>query len=253
MKKINIFPLLVVYHQQVNLERCKRYIDKNGRILVEGQHLKEGSDIKTPHQGMLIIANGDTLVDRLRKGEIIFDEPEPFTTLSDKNDFFTYLDKQIDCDGAYVFDSVNSRITRVDELNNSPRSLPRELNIYDMIPNDFVSSDGSIYNSLGTKTRLAIKIPHAYPNTEAFQIKRSAYTHLGMGKVTHFDRDGLNEEFFFRTFWEDQQLTLRLIKGVYRTYSRENDKLIRVSQRIIDLKDLTRFDEIYSKSVKQAA
>ena len=116
---------------------------------------------------------------------------------------FHYLGNQENADGAYIFDGVNNQMAKTFELNNSPENTPRDMrrkkDLVKYLPPNFLSEDASVrLGNIGTKTRLAIRIPHAYDNTEAFQIKQSAYGPLGIGKVTHFTRDGLAQEFFFR-------------------------------------------------------
>ena len=76
--------------------------------------------------------------------------------------------------------------------------------------------------NLGTKTRLAIELTQIYPDVHAYHIKRSGYTQLGMGKVTHFDCKGLKKEFFFMKFPDEAVLEYidreNSIVGVRRTY-----------------------------------
>ncbi|MBI4918647.1 hypothetical protein HY837_01855 [archaeon] len=241
MEKGDLFGCLVRYHTELNLETCLKYV-KEGRI-VDGDNLplKEGSDKKTHYDGLLIVANGDTLVNRLKEDTVIHDESiGAFVDIREEKDLTKYFLEQEDSDGAYVFDGVNSRITLVDELNNNI-DLPEGVHFSDMIPSDFTHSDANT-QSLGTKTRLAIKVPHAYKNTEAFQIKRSAYTSFGMGKVTHFNSQGLVEEAFFTFDPEKETKNIREnIYLIYRKYERKNNKLEKISEEKIALKDVNSY------------
>ncbi len=230
MQKGELFGALVEYHIQENLQSALSHI-KDGRLRgLYGRLLKEGSDKGQLYEGVLIVANGATLMDRLVEDEVILSKPQPFTHLENKRDFFAYLTSQDDSDGAYVFDGVNQRITKASEFNNNP-PLPAPVEYSSLVPADFLSFAGDVDvhddSKYGTKTRLAMKIPQAYQNTDTFQIKRSAYGPLGMGKVTHFNRQGVVEEFFFQY----EPLSQR-INGVYRSYSRnEVGQLMRQSER----------------------
>ena len=185
---------------------------------------------------MLIVANGTTLADRLQEGEVILSDPEPFSPITDNENFARYLETRAQEDGAYLVDSIHNRITRVPEFNNNPNipGLERHIDLFQFIPHDFLSYAGDVpLSKIGTKTRLAIRMPQFYENTETFQIKRSSYTPLGMGKVTHFTKEGLVEEIFFRydpnsqgPFIEPEQKIL----AIYRQYERnENSELVRVT------------------------
>ena len=109
------------------------------------------------------------------------------------------------------------------EFNNNP-DLQEKAPIYSLVPSNFLSSDGSVSpKQMGVKTRLAIKMPLAYSNTHAYQIKRTPYENTGIGKVTHFGPEGLVEEFFFRYAPEHRGSFINAkhkIIGVYRRWKR---------------------------------
>jgi len=242
MEKGDLFWWLVDYHCQVNLKEASPYI-KAGVLDNKGGLYKEGRDAGCPYQGVLVVANGSTLADRLVEDHVIHDEPDEFVAVPARDHFFNYLNRQSTEDGAYIFDGSNQRITTVGELNNNPRNFPRDFLTYSRIPRDFVSAGGQLpLSMIGTKTRLAIKLPCAYDNTEAFQIKRSRYGTLGMGKVTHFTKDGLEREFLFDykpdssgSFIDPKQG----IVGLLRTYQRDGaGTLYRASEEIVDSKAL---------------
>ena len=215
-----MFEWLVRYHCEENLPKCLPHI-RNGRYISPFTQtpLNEGTDENDAYIGVLILSDGTDLLDNLVENEVITgdeDDIDPFEDTPDYTPFQRYINNQQNSDGAYVFNAINQIMARVYELNNNPKSLSRFTNksLLDNIPPDFVTTDRKDINpkrSLGTKTRLAIKLPLAYDDVDAFQIKRTAYTPLGMGKVTHFTRQGLKQEFFFK--YEDNRII-----GVHRTY-----------------------------------
>jgi hypothetical protein len=231
MDKKDLFRLLVDYHMGVNLEMCLSHIE-DGRVLgTAGNALKENRDrFAQPYQGILILADGEKLAKNLIEDEVVLDEEiGGFSLVADRNAFFDYLslDENSDVDGSYVFDSANSTFVKVEELNNNPRGLHEKLrkgfSMFDWVPGNFFSYSAteSKGSKVGCKTRLAIKAPHAYKNVETFQIKRSPYTSFGMGKVTHFNRQGLVEEFFFMYDPRNKGPFIKPklgIVGVYRQY-----------------------------------
>lgn len=232
METADIFSSLVRYHTEVNLPACLPYV-RNGELYSPaGRRLQEGSDKDQLYHGFLIVANGDTLVDKLFHERIVLDDTPPkFHSVPTRSDLFSYLSRQEENgdDGAFVYDSKNGRIGHVIELNNTPGKLGEQQNypLSYAVPADFFTSTGQ-QKPLGTKTRVAIKLPRAYPEVHAFQIKRSAYGSLGMGKVTHFNRDGLAEEYFLR-FNQDTQG----IDGVYRTYKSEGGRVVLAEPEIV--------------------
>ncbi len=234
MGSFDIFKWLVEFHSRVNLERCLPYVSE-GKVHVRGDPLQEGYDENDLCKGLLIVANGDTLMSRLREDLVIHDELGEVVKIKNKHDFFRYLLTQRNSDGAYLFDRVNGKISRVSELNNHLPNAAR-LSLSTMVPEDFVSSTGdvAVAHNMGTKTRLAIKFPHAYSNTETFQIKRSAYTPFGLGKVTHFGAQGLLEEMFFTCdpdLWEARPT--QSIKLVYRRYGRDSaGQLVKMAEEV---------------------
>lgn len=234
----NMFEWLVKHHLNENLKKCLPHI-ADGRIHVRGEPLEEGFDENELYKGLLIVSNGSDLINRLERDRVILDEPEDLEEISGENDFFVYISGQRNGDGAYIV--ADREITKVHEINNYPPSLRSAVPLYSKIPADFLSLYGNVplHNNIGTKTRLAIKIPHAYESTETYQIKRSAYTDLGMGKVTHFNRQGLVEEFFF--VYDPGadaplfQLERGGITGVYRAYGLDHaSKLARTSEQTVD-------------------
>ena len=234
-----IFNWLINYHYYINLKLCLPYIE-NGRLIQQGRHLDECDDEVEAYKGVLIVADGSTLINRLEHDRVIHDNPADleFTTIASMGDLFRYLANQKNSDGAYLFNKESGKITRVCEINNSMPNMPDESSMHRMIPDDFVSFDKKImsYRNIGTKTRLAIKIPHAYDDSETYQIKRSSYGKLGMGKVTHFNKQGLVEEFFFNLDIMATNSTSQMskISGMHRKYNKSPDgRLVKVSESVI--------------------
>lgn len=213
------------YHCKENLERCLPHM-KNGQVHQHGQPVEEGEENEL-YKGLLIISNGKTLVDKLSNGGIINDDPEDleFVTIQDKERFAAYLSGQRNKDGAYFFDGLNQQITRVGELNNSPAGLQERFKIYSMVPPNFLSADSSVpLRDMGTKTRLAVRMPLVDEKIHSYLIKRSGYAHTGTGKVAHFGSEGLVEEFFFEYRPEHNGSFIspeHKIVGVYRRWERE--------------------------------
>lgn len=236
----DLFSWLVEYHCRENLPQCLPYM-KDGQAYPFGRPINEGEENEL-YKGLIIISNGDTLVNKLSCGHVINDDPNKlrYADISGKKDLWAYVNERRNKDGAYIFDGRNGRITKAAEVNNNPSTLPRGIDLSSMIPADFVYSDGTQIDEsedLGTKTRLAIRTPHAYEHTNTYQIKRTAYGNTGLGKVTHFGPQGLIEEFFFRyepasngPFINEKQG----IVGVYRKYERdENNQLVKVLEQLV--------------------
>lgn len=225
MEKTELFRGLVEFHSRYNLERCLPYIN-NGRLSYpwRAEPLEEAFDENELCKGVLVIANGETLVDRLvGHGLAKVEDIGEFSSVYGIEEFIQHVSSQKNFDGAYIYDGINKRIAKVSELNNNPENLPYNSWVMKTsLPYDFVDEDGKLnpLEHIGMKTRLAIKIPHAFKGVEAYQIKRSAYTSLGLGKVTHFTHEGLMEEFFFRPCGNE-------IEGVYRSYKRVGGEVVR--------------------------
>jgi len=227
MKNADLFWWLVSYHCK-NLESrlpCK----KDEKLTVEGTENES-------YRGLLLVSNGDTLLETLIRSRLVepYDISKP-KSISSRGQFYNHLDEQIQKDGAFIFDGKNRMIFRAYELNNNPKSLEsHEDSLVSAVPQDFVYSSGENpvkREDIGMKTRLAIKLPQAYHNIETFQIKRTAYGNLGMGKVTHFDKDGLVQEFYFQR-GEDGK-----IEGVHKRYEHVDGKLKVVSESSVNVSD----------------
>lgn len=234
MDKEELFRWLVAYHWSINLDQHLRRVDK--------RHLAEGVDENESYRGILIVANGNTLIGHLQEDRVVLDSTIETPISTPKLDhFFLYLSGQRNGDGAYVFDSVNKRIVKVRELKNDVGNPNLRTDRY--LPPDFLAHDTSVsLDEIGTKTRLAVRLPQAYPDTHALQIKRTAYGDFGMGKVTHFDHRGLAEEFYIAHDHSSEGPFLRPklgLVGVYRQYDRQGDQVVCIlEERVESLVDI---------------
>lgn len=220
--KEHMFPWLVYMHYQ-NLMDCLQFIVDGSLRDRKGVPIKEGKEADV-YSGVLILANGTTLIDRLQLEGVVEDKIlGAFFPLTSRRDFIDYIrrSQEESSDGAYVVDSHRERMLYVSEFN---RNIPLP-NLFDYVSSDFFHSDHHLPDEtkIGLKTKVAIKLPLGYDNVDTYQIKRSAYTKLGLGKVTHFNRQGLAEEFFFKCEPESEGpfvVPEQHIVGVYRAYER---------------------------------
>lgn len=238
------FEWMVRYHTTVNLGRCLSHIE-GGRVYQNGQPLEEGLTENKLYPGVIIIADGEGLIQRLKQEGVAWGVQETeHARILDEQSLSDYLDNLQNTDGAHVFDSVRGVATRARKIRDPPH-LPRDFDPYNetmlsrMLPKDFVASDSSVpLTEIGTKGVLALEIPQAYPQAHVFQIKQTAYGRLGMGKVTHFSADGLVEEFFLAPNQDPLQASLNpgdSIQGVYRRYAKAGDRLVRTAEEVRSL------------------
>ena len=247
----------------MNLERCVLERNEDGqRIVVNGKHPQEGSDSFMPYHGFLVLANGPTILKELIDEKMINDVSDDRDGLDNllrdyhgsrrllsKGDFLEFLEREeiYGEDGAYVFNSRTGEVVRVSSLNNSSPT-PEGFYLRSRVPDDFVHYGGSKGQmKLGTKTSVAIRVPVTIPNIETFQVKRSAYGKLGMGKITHFDHYGLVEEAFFETDRSGE------IFCCYRKYKSENGKLYKTNDVIVGASDIPYFGRIISEIALEKA
>lgn len=235
-----LFDWLVQYHVTQNLTVCYPHLHQGKVFTKEGKPHREGEEENEWYTGILIVANGSTLYDRLFADKVVLDgEMDPAVRVENVDGLATYLSEQHNGDGAYVFNGQTQEIRRVYELNNNPASLSQDVWLEEVLPSDFCADNGSVSvrRNSGTKTRLAAKLPRAYEDCHTFQIKRTAYTPLGVGKVTHFTKQGLLEEFFFRYAPHAEGPFIdeaRGIVGVYRRYGRDDGgELVRLEEQLV--------------------
>lgn len=239
--KGDIFEDLIKYHCTTNLAACRPYI-KDGQILDnESKPLQEGSDLKTPHEGLLILRNGSTLLDKLvNSGRVHTADIDAPVKLNTEEDFYDFLTFREENDGVYVYESQLNQMRRVGYI-----VPPNGASIDDSLPSDFVYQAGCDSATqrlkLGTKTRIALELTaEEGAKIQAFQIKRSSFGHLGMGKVTHINEQGLAREFYLEHqpdytghFIDEEQG----IVGIYKTYRKENGPLELAEEGYVHFED----------------
>ncbi|MEK6901433.1 MAG: hypothetical protein AABX37_03765 [Nanoarchaeota archaeon] len=241
MKEVDLFDWLVRYHVDTNLAAALPYIREGNLLVTEGE---ENNWAK----GCLVVSDGQTLAERLLGDKIILDRTAPeFKPVQNYDTFFEFLQHHGAMDGSFVYDGSNFRMARVARLKNSSPALDAVRDrALELIPPDFVFQGQEEFtwwdydDSIGTKTDLAILIPPAYStpgsNVHAYQVKRTGFGALGMGKVTQFGQQGLEQEFFLRQDHSsigpfiDSELG---IVGVHRTYARQGEKVVLTGEKLV--------------------
>lgn len=254
MKDNTIFDWLVQYHIEKNLEECKPYIHY-GRVCHpanKGKSIDEGIENKA-YAGICILKNGNTLINKLIKDGRInpkaVGEPVQMHSI---DDFFTFMQtiENKEEDGVYIYESASKQLRRAPKIKDADKQerplaerFPPNFIFYNGMPLD--REDEEVFQQkLGNKTKLAAELTDAYPDVEAYMIKRSGYTPLGMGKVVHVTKNGL-EEFFFKYNYSTIPEVKEKIMGVHRKYENQNGTWKKVkdeSKEIMTLKEDT-FDQ----------
>ena len=240
MKNKDIFNWLVREHLLRDWPNVKPHV-KDGKLV--SHNIKPGKTENEYYGGILIFAKGKNFAEDLKKNNIVLagktNVPYNIHTFDRFNRYCARFRVE---DGATVIDKSSDMAYHVSVFNNNPQIFwtfkdklnflfhgkYRKYNIQQALPRDFASIKestkiGEYSSNPGNKTYVAIVLPQAYPKVHTFQIKRTAYTPLGMGKVTHFDSKGLVEEFFLAYMpahkgeFIDKQ---HKIVGIYRYYDR---------------------------------
>jgi hypothetical protein len=206
-----LFDKMIGYHVNENLMPfIKNNPDYASPKKIISALEKEGSDEGVTQKGFLVIANGSTLVDRIKEGDFITDSDPPEKHEVPTLDLLiSFIKNNIGEDGAFLYDGENKEIRQVQGYENN-NSLIRKIRAQkietSIIPPNFIYHKADALTSkalkkIGRKTDLAMFLPIAYSNEHsdvgAFQIKRSRFGPLGLGKVTYFKSDGLHKEFYF--------------------------------------------------------
>ena len=258
MTGVNLFEALVRFHSTYNLQRTLAYTERHGGLFgPDGLPLQEGQE-NHAYVGAIIVANGDTLAQKLREGSETVEPVEIslFEPIRSENDLFRYLLRLEHEDGADVYNGHNHTIARASELPNSLLGM-RGVSMYEAVPPNFVyhhrtsPAEGNP-GRIGTKTRLAIRFPRAFDKTHSYQIKHTVFGPTGeydptMGKVTQFGSQGLEREFFLAYKPESSGpfvLPERGIVGVERTYSRTSERgLVQTSESLVNFHDFKDYRE----------
>ncbi|MDD5331923.1 MAG: hypothetical protein PHE43_03860 [Candidatus Nanoarchaeia archaeon] len=227
VSKENLFEFLVEHHVKRNLPKCLKYFDPMvGRIkhpFKKNCYIPEKQE-NSIYKGVLIFADGNVFSSAAtHKEEDVVNNQEIGSPkrVETKKDLEKYIIETEEDDGAHIFNGDEDTILWVGMLNNHPAIPPKDkaLNDYfnnysfgDRVPSNFVYSnkkEGKVKDTeVGNKTNIADFLSGFYSvkyqkSIESFQIKQSSYSDFGMGKVTHFTKDGLGEEFFFKTYESD--------------------------------------------------
>ena len=170
--------------------------------------------------GFLLVKNGETTIDQLvQQGWLKPSDIDGFRTVSSYEQFAGFLRAQGKKDGVHIYDTDQERMTRVYELDNK-RDEDRAP-LLDLVPADFASLE----ENLGTKTRLALRIPQHLPHVNTYQVKRTA-NETGLGTVTRISSQGLAEWLFLRRepqgpyVNDEHQLAL-----IHRRYAPRNGRI----------------------------
>lgn len=245
----DLFAWLAQYHLDANLRPNLSFIVEGQYVGSRGKTIEEGEENHQTY-GALVLANGDSLVQRLKKEKIILDLSTPMFTAAGNYDLFaSYLSKSKKRDGAFVFDGKNETMTRVSRYANYNSELMQEVreNFARYMPANFIYEAAAMMtpkdydNDVGTKTDLAMVLPVSHTKADssvhAYQIKATAHSRLGFGKVAHFGPDGLIEELFFRYAPESKGpfvVSGQNIEAVHRKYERgADDRLYLASERVV--------------------
>jgi len=259
MKNKEIFNWLVREHVLRDWSKIKPYV-KEG--ILGSIEILLGKTENPYYGGILVFAKGKNLANELKKRNIVLAGKTSVSyNISTFGRFKRYCDKFRVDDGATVINKINNLAYHISVFNNNPqlfwtfkdrwdylfKGKIKKYNLMSALPEDFITEDSTIRLSQfvecpGNKTYVAIVLPKAYAKVHTFQIKRTAYTPLGTGKVTHFDGKGLVEEFFLKYMPKHKGEFIdkeHKIVGIYRYYDRSRGvrKIFR-REVIIGLSDL---------------
>jgi len=201
-----IFDWLVRFHSTINLEKFiqeyqPEWIDETLELRKDKPIIEGETEID--YKGILVLTDGEGILERLVKHGLVMegDHTAP-VQIRTYDDFRTYItETQQSPDGAYVLDKWRGEISRIGRYYDHGLSAKDYLG---SLPHGFFkyhSNDELEMPYIGLKTRVAIAAPkeRKVPHIEAFQIKRTAFAlPLGMGKVVHFNKEGVVEEYFMR-------------------------------------------------------
>ncbi|MFH1126689.1 MAG: hypothetical protein ABIG84_04845 [archaeon] len=166
---------------------------------------KEGKE-NHPHTVFLLAYNQPGIEDPyaiLREDalDLISEEPYNPKTIKYEKEILDYLGG---CgDGACALNIVGNSIAHVGEINNKPSSLPKDFDVYSLIPRDFVYYNGHTYNrdQIGMKTRAAVKAAAAahnngYEDFYAIITKETSYANDRVGMAALIGGNGLEEMYY---------------------------------------------------------
>ena len=207
------------------------------KTLKANYQLEEGWSENNHTKGALILATNSNLVNYLRDAYVVIDgkpldSEREWYKARNLNALEEIIEAKASHDSSFVFDLNSNMISKIFEFNND-RRLVKEF--YEYIPQDFLSLKEQIdLSHVGSaKTKNAIRLPVHYMENvigtmnkgekikdyhineliqdnpdfiselsandtfETYLLKTTPYGNVRMGKVAHFDHNGLVKEFFF--------------------------------------------------------
>lgn len=157
------------------------------RLAAEGRENFSFNGLTLLYDGDRIFAIGPQMVNKPNVG---FGEK---VHIKNKPHFLDYLAKQEDDTGGdrtFFLDTVDSDIMPYKGgLKNHMDGINMEQILFDHLPKDFLSENGSQYD-VGCRVEIAAFIPVAYKGIKSIILQQT-----GHGKLSHFDEQGLIEEF----------------------------------------------------------
>jgi hypothetical protein len=207
MARLNLFNAMALYHIKNSLPNCMKFFE-NGKIkdLYNDGYFNEGQE-NDAHKGFLVVSDGKDVLEKLVNDDAIEDKDSITYRINSHDELFNYLNSQKDKDGAYVFDSYNNKITRVMFNRDSDMLKQRlknnhkgEYDLNQKLPYDFLLSNCcSDFKTIdvGSKTRVATQLTHAYDHLKAVVLKRTGYGDLAIGRVVYVLPNGVNSSMHF--------------------------------------------------------
>ena len=261
-----IFELLTKYHIKRNLVAgLAKEEGADGRMYFNE---KDGERVQVQigeengqrwYKGLFLLSNGSDIIDFLQRKGIIQDSVPVSMDLRQEDGFFEFIDAMGRRDNAFVYDQDAKQTTRVRVKSENRRpSLKKGITVESMLPNDFLSEDGSYSlidgngdSNVGTRSATAVEVSggfygkrksflgkREYHPVDAFLIKHTIFNSLGFGPVVHITRDSM-EMFFFRHAPDMKGPFINeeyKIAGVYRAYELSDGKFSKIGEdRIVHL------------------
>jgi hypothetical protein len=119
----DIFEALIQFHVDNNLAMCRKYIVDGANTDPYGRQIIEGLT-EIDYKGFLIIADGQRLIDEMRKDVVVKDKNiSPIATIPDAESFLSLLGSQLSPDGAYLVDRENALMFKGLKFTNELEEL----------------------------------------------------------------------------------------------------------------------------------
>ncbi len=257
---VDLFRSLVRYYIENDLPLALEHF-KSGSIMSPRKRSYREKEENKYIQGVLIVADGQTLADRLVSDRVILDKDDEgvpmkpvFSPVDNYTSLSSYLRDNETNDGIFFYNGSRQEIARACDVNNNPDGNEQIKARFELVssfahllvPVDYIFKDSSsltlrqLQDDTGRKTSLAIKLPVVYStdssNVNTYQIKQSAYGDLRMGTVNHFTSNGLKQRFLLRCDPEhtgpfmDSEYK---IVGELRDYAHNGTRVVETSRRVV--------------------